>query len=210
MSEEKALPQLPAVSSIGHHPAIPMNLEDAKHSEQCEKIHDSSPSWFIVNDPTTLLCLTKEIASSKYSRTATITRSAPSTPNAVSDCSQTANATIQMLRVKLFACITPGELTPTELNGGVDGPTMAPLIQLWREAFRSIPDLHSIKRVQFDLSCRERLELRHIVRFLQEISTVMHLKAKRDMGRELEFEVVGCDESVKTWLETSLPGATCG
>jgi hypothetical protein len=35
----------------------------------------------------------------------------------------------------------------------------------------------------------------------------MHIKAIRNLGRELAFEVTGCDQKKKEWLETSLPGA---
>jgi hypothetical protein len=35
----------------------------------------------------------------------------------------------------------------------------------------------------------------------------MYMKAKRNMGRELAFEVTGCDEKKKEWLEKSFPGA---
>lgn len=113
---------------------------------------------------------------------------------------------IQILRIGILAPISPGDLTPTELNGGVDGPAMSSLIQEWRQAFRSIPDVHSIERVQFDMRCREKHEPRHIVRLLQEISTVMYMKARRNLGRELGFEVLGCDERKTQWLEASLPG----
>jgi hypothetical protein len=203
MSAEKVLLLSPGRSD-DQHPAIPIKLEGPNDSNRNEDMPDSDLLWLVINEPRVLLSLGTQMASTENCLIATDTRRMPKSGD---DDFPIENAAIQMLRIKLLDCISPGELTPAELNGGVDGPTMSSLIQAWREAFRSIPDLHSIKRVQFDLSCRERLELRHIVRFLQEISTVMHIKAMRHMGRDLVFEVTGCDERRREWLETSLPGA---
>jgi hypothetical protein len=68
---------------------------------------------------------------------------------------------------------------------------MSSLLHVWREAFCALPELHSIQRVQFDLSCWEPLELRHIVRFLQEISTVMYMKARRNRGVNWHLRSLG-------------------
>jgi len=59
------------------------------------------------------------------------------------------NAAIQVLRIKLLDSISPGELAPAELNHGAHGPTMFLLVQASWKVFRSIADLHSIKRVKF-------------------------------------------------------------
>lgn len=157
----------------------------------------------VIDDPRTLLSLGKEMASAENSVTVTDTRK-PLDSGKNQFILETAS--IEILRIGILAPISPGELTPKELNGGVDGPTMSSLIQEWREAFRSIPDLHSIERVEFDMRCREPHEPRHIVRFLQEVSTVMYMKVRKNMGRELIFEVTGCERRKKTWLEASLPG----
>ncbi|THY08445.1 hypothetical protein D6D03_01128 [Aureobasidium pullulans] len=131
---------------------------------------------------------------------------APNPPSVDQNHSISDLVSVQMLRIEIFGPVSSGQLTPTELNGGVDGPTISPLIQAWREAFRSLPDLHQIRHVQFDMSCRDKHEPRHIIRFLQEISTAMYIKAKRNLGREMVFEVIGCEQEKKTWLEASLPG----
>lgn len=167
---------------------------------------DNDMHCLIINEPLALLSLGKQTASSKIDLTASAT-DARNSVDPEEDGSPMEDAAIQMLRIKLLDSISPGDLAPTELNGGVDGPTMSVLLQAWREAFRSLPELHSIQRVQFDLSCREPLELRHIVRFLQEISTVMYMKSRRNMWREMSFGVTGCDTGKKEWLEASLPGA---
>ncbi|TIA84834.1 hypothetical protein D6C76_01448 [Aureobasidium pullulans] len=131
---------------------------------------------------------------------------APNPPGVDQNHSISDLVSVQILRIEIFGPVSSGQLTPTELNGGVDGPTISPLIQAWREAFRSLPDLHQIRHVQFDMSCRDKHEPRQIIRFLQEISTVIYIKAKRNLGRELVFEVIGCEQEKKTWLEASLPG----
>ncbi|KAI5267424.1 hypothetical protein E4T47_08048 [Aureobasidium subglaciale] len=93
----------------------------------------------------------------------------------------TKSPSVQTLRVEILGSVMPGDLDATESNGGVDGPTMHPIIQSWREAFRSLPDHHPIEHMQFDLSCKAPYEPRHIVRFLQEVSTVIYMKAKRNV-----------------------------
>jgi len=117
-------------------------------------------------------------------------------------------STITILRLGILAPITPEvELTLSELAGMIDGPFMAPLVQSWREAFRSIPDKHNIELVQFDMHCDgDRHRPSQIVRLLQQVSSVLWLKAKKILGREIELEVVGCANVAQTqWLQASLP-----
>lgn len=117
-------------------------------------------------------------------------------------------ASIAALRVGILAPLSPEvEMTPEELNGGIEDAVMSNLVQSWREAFRTIPDTHALQRVEFDMRCPQRVEPRHIVRLLQEVSTVLYIKAKRQ-NREMDFEAVGCEEyrGKKKWLEGSLPG----
>lgn len=117
-------------------------------------------------------------------------------------------ASIVAIRVAILAPLSPEvELTPEELNGGIEGPVVSTLVKSWREAFRTIPDTHALQRVEFDMRCPQRVEPRHVVRLLQEVSTVLYIKAKRQ-GRAMEFKAVGCEDykGKKEWLESSLPG----
>lgn len=160
-----------------------------------------------INDPQTLTTLGKQMASSDRitCKPASIDSSTPANEQAEYTLDPTS---IKELRLGILATVTSEvELTPTELNGGIDGPFMSALIKSWREAFRSIPPTHSIEKVQFDMHCPgDRHEPRHIIRLLQEVSTVMSMKAKRNLGREVAFEAVGCvDEEKRKWLQASLP-----
>lgn len=174
--------------------------QDFADAQQHHNMSNDTLSWPIFNKPRTLLSLSNRLASTEEAN------DAPNPSSVDQNHSISDLVSVQMLRIIIFGPVSSGQLTPTELNGGVDGPTMSPLIQAWREAFRSLPDLHRIKHVQFDMSCRDKHEPRHIIRFLQEISTVMYIKAKRNLGREVVFEVIGCEQEKKTWLEASLPG----
>lgn len=174
--------------------------QDFADAQQHHNMSNDTLSWLIINEPRTLLSLRDRLESTEEAN------NAPNTPSVDQNHSISGLVSAQMLRIEIFGPVSSGQLTLTELNGGVDGPTMSPLIQAWREAFRSLPDLHRIRHVQFDMSCRDKHEPRHIIRFLQEISTVIYIKAKRNLGRELVFEVIGCEQEKKTWLEASLPG----
>jgi hypothetical protein len=203
MPKEKVL-LLSSTNSDDWYLGILLKLEHLNDSSQYEHMPNSNLICLVIDEPHALLSLGKQTASTESGLVATDARKALDSENGDIPIE---TAAIQMLRIELLDSISPGDLTATKLNGGVDGPTMFSLLQAWREAYRGLPELHSIERVQFDLSCQERLELRQIVRFLQEISTVMYMKAKRNMGRELAFEVTGCDEKKKEWLEKSFPGA---
>lgn len=162
----------------------------------------------VINDPRTLKTLGTQMASTNGTITCQRQTSAPEIP--LNDTALILDpATIKALRLGILSPITPEvELTPKELNGAVDGPFMSALVKSWREAFRSVPNKHSIERLQFDMHCQgDRHEPRHIVRLLQEVSTVMSMKAKRNMDREVIFETMGCvDEEKRKWLQASLPG----
>lgn len=115
---------------------------------------------------------------------------------------------IRPLHIKILAPISPDDkLTPEEKNGGIDGPVMSSLVQAWRDAFRCIPAQHHIECVTFDMKCKQPCELRHIVRLLQEVSTGMYMKTKGNTGRELVFDVMGCERQ-RRWLLANLPGKT--
>ncbi|KAI4948286.1 hypothetical protein J4E91_006281 [Alternaria rosae] len=125
----------------------------------------------------------------------------PSSRNCADDRFLVPRTAIKELRIGIFAPISSDdELTLEEKNGHIAGPVTSSLIEAWRTAFRCIPERHCVERVQFDMRCEQPLMIRHVVRLLQEV-------AKRTMGRELVFGVVGCQDVEKDrWLEASLPG----
>lgn len=109
------------------------------------------------------------------------------------------------IRVCIMAPLTGKTLTETELNGGIDAPecpNLEPLVEEWRTAFRQIPQGHPMTHLQFDMSTPQEMELRHIVRLLQTLSTVVSLKAA---PRQMNFSVCGCSEARRKYLEGSLP-----
>jgi hypothetical protein len=114
------------------------------------------------------------------------------------------------LHVGILASITAEiSLDAKEMNGGVDGEIMAPLLKAWQDGFRTIPPDHQIEQVCFDMRCEQQPELRHIRRLLQQASTVLWLKAQKNRESrrmELMCTVVGCNEEKKRWLEAALPG----
>jgi hypothetical protein len=117
-------------------------------------------------------------------------------------------AMITTLRIGVLAPISPEDkLTPTEQNDGIGGPIKSSLIKSWREAFRTMPERHLIDHVQFNMSCQQKLEPRQLIRLLQEVSTLLYVKAMKNTGKELSFEVMGCEDvKKKAWLEASFPG----
>lgn len=159
-----------------------------------------SPGLIIINDPAALKMLGEKMSQDGGDGSITLSTD--------QDESFLRFASIAILEVGILAPITlDDELTPEELNGGIDGPVLSSLIKSWREAFRSLPEKHAIQRVRFNMRCQQYHEPRHIVRLLQEVSTGMYMKAKRAMGRQLVFEATGCeDDAKKRWLEASLPG----
>lgn len=206
MSKENASTDL-VLSAASRQPASSLSLSidfiksrDFADTQQRHNMSNNILPWLVIDEPRTLLFLRDGLASTDEAL------DAPNPASVDPNHSISTLASIQMLRIEIFGPVSSGQLTPTELNGGVDGPTISSLIQAWREAFRSLPDLHQIRHVQFDMSCRDKHEPRQIIRFLQEISTVIYIKAKRNLGRELVFEVIGCEQEKKTWLEASLPG----
>lgn len=206
MSKENASTDL-VLSAASRQPASSLSLSidliKSRDFADTQRRHDLSHNilpWLVIDEPRTLLFLRDGLESTDEAL------DAPNLASVDQNHSISTLASIQMLRIEIFGPVSSGQLTPTELNGGVDGPTISSLIQAWREAFRSLPDLHQIRHVQFDMSCRVKHEPRHITRFLQEISTVIYIKAKRNLGRGLVFEVIGCEQEKKTRFEASLPG----
>lgn len=160
---------------------------------------DAKHLRFCVNDPQALCVLGQSMTSHKEIISVESETGEESTELPL--------ASIAALRVGILAPLSSQvELTPEELNGSIEGPVMSNLVQSWREAFRTIPDTHVLQRVEFDMRCPQRVEPRHIVRLLQEVSTVLYIKAKRQ-SREMQFRTVGCEEykGKKEWLEGSFP-----
>lgn len=109
------------------------------------------------------------------------------------------------LRVSILRPLDAKKLTETEKNGGIDGPdsrSLGPLVEEWRDAFRLIPHGHRISHLEFDMSSSHDMEQRHIVRLIQQVSTVLNMKAA---PREVHFSVTGCSETGRKHLETGLP-----
>lgn len=96
-------------------------------------------------------------------------------------------------------------LTETELNGGIDGPdcpNLKDLVDEWRNAFRLISHGHTLRHLQFDMRTPQKMELRHIVRLLQTLSTTVEIKAA---PRHVIFSIRGCSEEEQKYLERGLP-----
>lgn len=109
------------------------------------------------------------------------------------------------LRVCILRPLDAKKLTETELNGGIDGPdsgTVEPLVEEWRNAFRLVPHGHRISHLEFDMSSSHDMEQRHIVRLIQQVSTVLNMKAA---PREVHFSVTGCSDTGRKHLEAGLP-----
>ena len=94
-------------------------------------------------------------------------------------------------------------MTPLEENGGIEGPNISPLVENWRSACRSIPNGHRIEEVIFDMSCGQQVEIRHIVRLLQHISTTLMIKG----SGLFRCQVQRCNAEKKAWLEASVVSA---
>ncbi|KAJ5198520.1 uncharacterized protein N7498_007637 [Penicillium cinerascens] len=110
---------------------------------------------------------------------------------------------MRKLRLDILQTISAAQLTPLEENGGIDGPNMSPLVENWRSACRSIPKGHQIEEIIFNMSCGQQIEIRHIVRLLQQISTTIMIKG----SSPFRCQVQGCDAEKKAWLEASLVSA---
>ncbi|KAI4636865.1 hypothetical protein J4E93_010881 [Alternaria ventricosa] len=84
---------------------------------------------------------------------------------------------------------------------------MESIVESWREAFRCIPERHSIERVEFDVRYEEVHMVTFVARMLQAVATAMYMKARRTMGRDLVFTVTGCENAKRRrLLECGLPG----
>jgi len=176
-------------------------------SSECPDIYEETmpgnkPYLLVtINDPETLSVLGNKLATSD----ADIRILQPqSSRKSVDDCFSLPVTAIRALHIG----ISPLVSTDDVLNDGdIFGPLMTPFIQSWRDAFRCIPERHSIERVGFNVRCEEPGVVRKTGHLLQEVSTGMYVKAKRTMGREMVFRVVGFqDVRHKRWLEGALPG----
>ncbi|KAI4909789.1 uncharacterized protein J4E92_010560 [Alternaria infectoria] len=195
---------------------MPVSLElrtDTEHpdtltaSSECPDIYEetmpSNAPYLLVtiNDPETLSVLGNRLATSD----ADIHILQPqSSRKSADDCFSVPVTAVKVLHIG----ISPLVSTDDVLNDGdTYGPLMTPFIQSWRDAFRCIPEQHSIERVVFNVRCEDVGTVRKSGHLLQEVSTGMYVKAKRTMGREMVFRVVGWkDVNQKRWLEGALPG----
>jgi len=84
---------------------------------------------------------------------------------------------------------------------------MESIVESWREAFRCIPEQHSIEHVEFDVRYEEVHMVQYVAKLLQAVATAMYMKARRTMGRDLVFTVTGCENAKRRrLLECGLPG----
>lgn len=187
------------------------NLEEYEFAILQAGLLDSSCTpqlTILIDDPQALFVLGTQMSQDSETAAITVKTNEPLSSNTEDNTFSLNPTTIKILQIAILAPITPStSLTLSELNGAIDGPFTSNLVTSWRRAFRALPKRHSIELVKFDMSCQRKLEVRHIVRLLQEVGTGIYVKAKRTMGREVRFEVVGCgDEGKMVWLEGSLPG----
>jgi len=176
-------------------------------SSECPDIYEetmpgNTPYLLVtINDPETLSVLGSKLATSD----ADIRILKPqSSRKYADDCFSLPVTAIRALQIGISPLVSSDYVL---YNGDIFGPSMTPFIQSWRDAFRSLPERHSIDRVVFNVRCEDPGTVRKSGHLLQEVSTGMYVKAKRTMGRELVFRVVGWkDVKHKRWLEGALPG----
>jgi hypothetical protein len=171
-----------------------------------QELVSASPHILItINDPQTLSCLGAKLATADSELVISKPQSSRESADGIFSIPM---KLITTLRIGILAPISPNEeLTPAEENGDIHGPVMSSLVQNWRDAFSRFPERHPIERVQFDMQCALPPQKRHIAHLLQQVGTVMYVKVKRTTGRELVFNVVGCQDAKKErWLEGCLPG----
>ena len=176
-------------------------------SSECPDIYEetmpgNTPYLLVtINDPETLSVLGSKLATSD----ADIRILKPqSSRKSADDCFSLPVTAIRALQIGISPLVSSDYVL---YNGDIFGPSMTPFIQSWRDAFRSLPERHSIDRVVFNVRCEDPGTVRKSGHLLQEVSTGMYVKAKRTMGRELVFRVVGWkDVKHKRWLEGALPG----
>ncbi|KAI9041918.1 uncharacterized protein KD926_006255 [Aspergillus affinis] len=108
---------------------------------------------------------------------------------------------MRRLRLVILHAISTAKLTDTEVEGGVDGPNISPLVEKWWVACRAIPRGHAIEHVIFDMSFPNTMAKREIVRLLQGLSTTFSLKSNGNFECCVEGEA-----ERKDYLESSLVG----
>jgi len=196
--------------------AMPVSIElstDTEHpdtltaSSECPDIYEetmpgNTPYILVtINDPETLSVLGKKLATSD----ADIRILKPqSSRKSADDCFSVPVTAIRALQIGVSPLVSSDYVL---YNGDIFEPSMNPFIQSWRDAYRSLPERHFIERVVFNVCCEDPGVGRKAAHLLQEVSTGMYVKAKRTMGREMVFRVVGYkDVRQKRWLEGALPG----
>ena len=195
---------------------MPVSLElttDTEHpdtltaSSECPDIHEetmpgNTPYLLLtINDPETLSVLGSKLATSDAD---IHILQPPSSRKCADDSFSLPITAIRALHIGISPLFSSDDV----LNEGyIFGFLMTPFIQSWREAFRCIPERHSIERVVFNVRYENPGVVQKTGHLLQEVSTGMYVKAKRTMGRELVFRVVGWKNvKHKRWLEGDLPG----
>jgi hypothetical protein len=110
---------------------------------------------------------------------------------------------VRHIRLCILTALSSASLTPTELNGGINGPSLAPHVDAWRSAFRHLPVGHGIRSIDFDMSCPgQAIEVRHIGRLLQHISTLANIKS----SEKVQCSVSGCGDEARQKLKAFLVG----
>ncbi|KAF2790120.1 hypothetical protein K505DRAFT_327788 [Melanomma pulvis-pyrius CBS 109.77] len=113
-------------------------------------------------------------------------------------------AAVRHIQLWIIQSLSSARLSLTDLNGGVDGSYLKPHVEAWRHAFRNLPTGHDIKSIDFCMSCPGKaLEVRHIGKLLQLISTVANLKSSE---KKVRCSVSGCEGEARRKMEVVLVG----
>ena len=195
---------------------MPVSIElstDTEHpdtltaSSECPDIYEetmpgNTPYILVtINDPETLSVLGSKLATGDANIPIL---QPPSSRKSADDCFSLPVTAIRALHIGISPIVS-SDVVPND--GYIYDPLMTPFIQSWRDAYRNIPERHSIERVVFNVRYEDQAVIRKTGHLLQEVSTGMYVKAKRTMGRELVFRVVGWKNvKHKRWLEGALPG----
>jgi hypothetical protein len=126
-------------------------------------------------------------------------------PTTLRECLQSRSSIVTHIPLCILRPLTTATLTELELNGGIHGPNLGPLVKAWRKAIQMMPAQHNIRSIYFDMVCpNQAIALRKIVSLLQHISTLALLKGKDT----LQCDVGGCEDTSAAWLRGSLAGST--
>jgi len=199
---------------------MPVSLElitDTEHpdtltiSSECPDLDPeiaagNSPHFLItINDPQTLSIFGTKLATGDTN--IPILQPQPSRKSA-DDHFLLRSTAIKALRIWISPYIySDNVLELVKFNHDIPYLLMESIVESWREAFRCIPEQHSIEHVEFDVRYEEVHMVQYVARILQAVATAMYMKARRTMGRDLVFTVVGCEDvKRRRLLEYGLPG----